>query len=79
MTLLPFLLLPLGSFAAPQLGGGIFGGDDSGGLGGLFGGEPMKPESVTELEPELRPDAKRTLTRWGPYQMAGHDVRLMLP
>lgn len=82
MTFLPLLLLPLGSLAAPQFGGGgIFDGDDSDGglLGGLGGigdliGEPMEPESVSDLEPEIRADAQRTLTRWGPIQMAGHDV-----
>lgn len=83
MTLLPLLLLPLGSLAAPQFSG-LGGGDSDGGLlGGLGGigdliGEPMEPESVSDLEPELRDDAQRTLTRWGPYKMAGHDVRFLI-
>jgi hypothetical protein len=61
-----FLLLPLLASAAPQLGGGLF--------GGLFG-SPMKPESVRELPGEMFPQAKRTITRWGPYKMAGYNVR----
>ncbi|PGH08669.1 hypothetical protein AJ79_05951 [Helicocarpus griseus UAMH5409] len=76
MTILPFLLLPLGSLAAPQLGGGIFDGIGDGGLGGIggiLGSEPMTPESVSDLEPKLRPGAKRTLIRWGPYKMAGYE------
>jgi len=34
----------------------------------------MNAESVKELQPKLRQGAKRTLTRWGPYKLAGHDV-----
>jgi hypothetical protein len=35
----------------------------------------MKPASVRELPGEMFPQAKRTITRWGPYKMAGYNVR----
>ena len=73
MNSLMLALLPLvvsatpGNVAPRQLGGGL------GGLEGLFG-DPMVPESVEELPPEIFPEAKRTVTRWGPYKLVGHDV-----
>lgn len=46
------------------------------GLAGLAGAmmPQLKMASRTVLKPELRAEAKRTLTRYGPYKVIGQDV-----
>jgi len=56
-------MLSVAAMAAPQLSGSA------------RNNPVMKSESVKQLEPKLRAGAKRTFTRWGPYTLAGHNVR----
>ena len=47
-------------------------------LAGLFGGAPAKPNKVIELQPRLRNSAKRSLIRWGPFELPGSNVGLII-
>jgi hypothetical protein len=40
-------------------------------LTGLFGGPVAKPISLKDVKPEVRPDAKRQIVRYGPFNLPG--------
>ena len=40
-------------------------------LTGLFGGPVAKPISVKDVKPEVRPNAKRQIVRYGPLNLPG--------
>jgi hypothetical protein len=48
-------------------------------LAGLFGGALAKPDKITETKPRTRNNAKRSLIRWGPFELPAANVSLPTP
>jgi hypothetical protein len=74
---LPFLLLATAAECYPQFGflGGLFGG---GGGGGGGSGSTWKVADIKSIKPLYRSDAKREIVRYGPLDLAGRDVSVVV-